>query len=72
MFLALKLNCIITSIYSFTVTHAYVVYQGIYHVLQRVVQVKKTEEDENVDEEVLEEELIALSQGLCVLFVIVT
>lgn len=29
----------------------------------RVVQVKKTEEDENTDEEVMEEELIALSQG---------
>ena len=41
-----------------------------YHAesLQRVVQVKKTEEDENIDEEVLEEELIALSQGLSVLF----
>lgn len=37
---------------------------AIITTLQRVVQVKKTEDDENTDEEVLEEELIALSHGV--------
>ena len=38
--------------------------------LQRLVHVKKTEEDENVDEEVMEEELIALSQGVYYLWIL--